>query len=165
MVKSKADKKIIGLKALKAIVAKLKKKGKTIVFTNGCFDIIHAGHVKVFEKAKAQGDVLIVAVNSDRSMKGLKGPKRPLVAEAKRAKVIAALASVDFVIIFSERTPAGVIAELKPDVLVKGGDYKLSEIVGREHVKKVVRVPLLKGYSTTELIKLIVSRYGDKCAR
>jgi len=158
--KSKLSRKIYGRKALAGIVAKLKRKGKTIVFTNGCFDIIHAGHIKLFEKARAQGDALIVAINSDKSLKGLKGPKRPLVTEKLRAYVIAALESVDFVTVFGEQTPAELLSELKPDVLVKGGDYKLSEIVGREYVNKVVRIPLVKGLSTTALINKIVKLYG-----
>ncbi len=162
MGKSKAVDKIIGRNVLAGVIAGLKRKGKKVVFTNGCFDLIHAGHITLFEKAKAQGDILIVAINSDASLKGLKGPKRPLVPQSRRAYVIAALESVDFVTVFGEQTPAKLVAELKPDILVKGGDYKISEIVGREHVKKVVRVPLVKGQSTTELIRLIVSRYA-KC--
>ena len=154
--------KVYSRRALKGIIAKLKRKGKTIVFTNGCFDIVHAGHIKLFEKARAQGDALVVAINSDRSLKKLKGPKRPLVSQANRARVISALECVDYVAVFGEPTPAEIISELKPDILVKGGDYEIREIVGREDVRKVVRVPLLKGQSTSGLIKLIVSRYG-KC--
>jgi rfaE bifunctional protein nucleotidyltransferase chain/domain len=154
--------KILGRTALKKTVEALKKKKKVVVFTNGCFDIIHAGHVQLFEKARSLGDCLIVAINSDSSLKELKGPKRPLVGQDKRAFVIAALQSVDYVTVFGEQTPAEILSELKPDILVKGGDYKISEIVGREHVKKVVRVKLVKGQSTSNLIKLIVSRYG-KC--
>ena len=152
--------KLYGRKKLSGIVAKLKKSGKKIVFTNGCFDLIHAGHIKVFEKAKALGDILIVGLNSDSSVKRLKGPNRPLVNEKSRAYVISALESVDYVALFSEETPAQLIAQLKPDILVKGGDYRINEIVGRQDVKKVVRVPLLEGYSTTELIKKIVKSYG-----
>jgi rfaE bifunctional protein nucleotidyltransferase chain/domain len=162
LAKSKAAKKIVSRRALAAIVRKLQKSGKTVVFTNGCFDLIHSGHITLFEKARAQGDALIVAINSDSSLKGLKGPRRPLVPQGKRAYVIAALESVDFVTVFNERTPAELVKALRPDILVKGGDYKIEEIVGREHVKKVVRVPLVKGQSTSELIRLIASRYG-KC--
>ena len=157
-----ARNKVFSRTALKPIIAKLKKQGKKIVFTNGCFDLIHAGHVTLFAKARSLGDVLIVAINSDRSLKKLKGPKRPLVGEKLRAKVIAALESVNFVTVFGEQTPAEILAELRPDILVKGGDYKIEEIVGRESVKKVVRVPLVKGQSTTALIKLIAGRYA-KC--
>jgi len=152
--------KIYSRKKLKNIINKLKRSGKKIVFTNGCFDLIHAGHIKSFEKAKSLGDILVVGLNSDASIKRLKGPNRPLVNEKSRASVISALEAVDYVTIFSEDTPGELIALLKPDILVKGGDYKINEIVGRENVKKVVRVPLLKGYSTTELIKKIVKVYG-----
>jgi len=152
--------KLYSREKLKNIVAKLKKNGKKIVFTNGCFDLIHAGHIKVFERAKALGDVLIVGLNSDSSVKRLKGPNRPLVNEKSRAYVLSALEPVDYVTLFSEDTPAQLIAQLEPDILVKGGDYKINEIVGRDDVKKVVRVPLLKGRSTTELIKKIVKLYG-----
>jgi len=154
--------KVLGRVALKKTVDALKKKKKIVVFTNGCFDIIHAGHVQLFKKARSLGDCLIVAINSDSSLKKLKGPKRPLVGQDKRAFVIAALQSVDYVTVFGEQTPAEILSVLKPDILVKGGDYKINEIVGREHVKKVVRVKLVKGQSTSNLIKLIVSRYG-KC--
>ena len=152
--------KICSQAALKKIVTKLKRSGKKIVFTNGCFDLIHAGHVTLFKKAKSLGDVLIVGINSDASLKRLKGPKRPLVPQKDRAFVIAALEPVDYVVVFSEDTPAEIIASLKPDILVKGGDYKISEIVGRENVKKVVRVALVKGQSTTSLIEKIVKRYS-----
>lgn len=151
--------KLHGRKSLKQLLFKLKKAGKKTVFTNGCFDIIHAGHVKLFEKAKTLGDILIVAINSDASLKRLKGPKRPLVPQAERAYVISALKAVDFVVVFSEDTPAEILRELRPDILVKGGDYKLSEIIGRQYVKKVVRVPLLEGHSTSGLIETIVERY------
>jgi D-beta-D-heptose 7-phosphate kinase/D-beta-D-heptose 1-phosphate adenosyltransferase len=145
---------------LRRILDRLKKKNKKIVFTNGCFDILHLGHVKAFERAKAYGDILVVAINSDASLKKLKGPKRPLVSQNARAQVLAALESVDYVTVFGEQTPAKIIAELRPDVLAKGGDYKLCEIVGREDAKKTVRIPLVKGYSTSALIKKIVQRYG-----
>ncbi|MFH1367909.1 MAG: D-glycero-beta-D-manno-heptose 1-phosphate adenylyltransferase [Elusimicrobiota bacterium] len=144
---------------LRGILGRLKKQKKRIVFTNGCFDLLHPGHVRAFEKAKSLGDILVVALNSDASLKRLKGPKRPLVPQNARAQVLAALETVDYVTFFGENTPAELISELRPDVLVKGGDYKLNEIAGREYVKKVVRVPLVKGYSTSALIKKIVERY------
>ena len=159
---SEIRKKIQPRENLRRILDRLKKQKKTIVFTNGCFDILHLGHVKAFERAKALGDVLVVAINSDASLKKLKGPKRPLVPQFARAQVLAALEPVDFVTIFGEQTPAGIIAELGPDVLAKGGDYKLSEIVGRESVKRTVRIPLVKGYSTSALIKKIIERYGKR---
>jgi rfaE bifunctional protein nucleotidyltransferase chain/domain len=136
------------------------RRGKKIVFTNGCFDLLHLGHVRLFQKCKALGDILIVAINSDQSLKKLKGGSRPLVPEKSRAEILAALAFIDYVTIFSEDTPAETIRLLKPDILVKGGDYKLSQIVGRQDVKKVVRMPLVKNYSTTNLIQKIVKAYG-----
>jgi D-beta-D-heptose 7-phosphate kinase/D-beta-D-heptose 1-phosphate adenosyltransferase len=139
----------------------LKDQGKKIVFTNGCFDLLHLGHVSLFEKAKKLGDILIVAINSDKSLKGLKGPKRPLVNQKDRAKILLALKAIDYVVIFNEPTPKELLSILKPDILVKGGDYKLAEIVGREFVKKVYRFPFVKGHSTTNLINLIVKRYSN----
>jgi len=149
-------------KELKAEVQKLQKAGKKAVFTNGCFDLIHLGHVSLFEKAKSMGDVLIVAINSDKSLSCLKGPKRPLVGEKERAKLLLALKAVDYVVVFGEQTPYELLKEIKPDVLVKGGDYKLKDIIGREFVKKIYRFPFIKGKSTTNLINIIVERYGKK---
>jgi D-beta-D-heptose 7-phosphate kinase/D-beta-D-heptose 1-phosphate adenosyltransferase len=149
-------------KELKTKVQKLQKAGKKVVFTNGCFDLLHTGHTSLFEKAKTLGDVLIVAINSDKSLKGLKGPKRPLVGQKDRAKLLLSLKPVDYVVVFDEQTPEELLSQLKPDVLVKGGDYKLSEIAGRQHVKKVYRYPVVKGKSTTNLINTIVERYGKK---
>jgi rfaE bifunctional protein nucleotidyltransferase chain/domain len=157
-------KKIMTRAALQPLVAALRTQGRTVVFTNGCFDLLHIGHVQLFQKAKACGDILIVAINADASLRRLKGPARPLVPQMKRAQVLAALAAVDYVTIFSEDTPAEIIAELKPDILVKGGDYALKDIVGRDQVKKVVRVPLVKGNSTTALIKKIIAAYGPRAA-
>jgi D-beta-D-heptose 7-phosphate kinase/D-beta-D-heptose 1-phosphate adenosyltransferase len=145
---------------LKKKVAALKKQNKTVVFTNGCFDLLHAGHVRLFKKARSYGDVLIVAINSDASLKRLKGPERPLVGQKDRSELLAALEPVDFVTIFEEDTPAKVINALRPDILVKGGDYSLDRIVGRDAVKKVVRFPIVKGRSTTSLIQKIVKLYG-----
>jgi D-beta-D-heptose 7-phosphate kinase/D-beta-D-heptose 1-phosphate adenosyltransferase len=149
-------------KEMKSEVARLQKAGKKVVFTNGCFDLLHLGHVSLFKKAKSVGDVLIVAINSDKSLRCLKGPKRPLVGEKDRAKLILSLKPVDYVIVFNEHTPKEILSEIRPDILVKGGDYKLSEIIGREFVKKVYRFPFVKGKSTTNLINLIMERYGSK---
>ena len=143
-------------------MSRLQKQKKKVVFTNGCFDLLHVGHVRLFQKARSLGDVLVVAINSDASLRRLKGPSRPLVNQAMRSEVLAALESIDFVTVFDEDTPAELISELRPDILIKGGDYKLEEIVGRESVKKVVRFPLVSGYSTTTLINTIVQRYGKK---
>jgi len=147
-------------KELKLEVKKLQKAGKKVVFTNGCFDLLHLGHARLFNKAKTLGDVLIVAINSDKSLKRLKGPKRPLVGEKERAELLLSLKAVDYVTVFGEQTPHELLKEICPDVLVKGGDYKLSEIVGREFVKKVYRYPFVQGKSTTNLINTIVERYG-----
>ncbi|MDR1103825.1 MAG: adenylyltransferase/cytidyltransferase family protein [Endomicrobium sp.] len=149
-------------KEMKSEVARLQKAGKKVVFTNGCFDLLHLGHVSLFKKAKSMGAVLIVAINSDKSLRCLKGPKRPLVGEKDRAKLLLSLKPVDYVIVFNEHTPKEILSEIRPDILVKGGDYKLSEIIGREFVKKVYRFPFVKGKSTTNLINLIMERYGAK---
>jgi D-beta-D-heptose 7-phosphate kinase/D-beta-D-heptose 1-phosphate adenosyltransferase len=135
-------------------------QGRRVVFTNGCFDLLHRGHVEYLEAARRLGDALIVAVNTDASVRRLeKGAGRPVNSEADRARVLAALASVDRVVLFAEDTPRELVAELKPDVLVKGGDYRPEEIVGREEVLagggRVVAVPFLPGYSTSELMSRI----------
>ena len=154
------NQKICSRKKITEVVKKLKQQKKKIVFTNGCFDLLHIGHVSLFQKAKTLGDVLIVAINSDKSLAGLKGPKRPLVPQTDRTKLLAALSCIDYVVVFGEQTPYELLSKLKPDILVKGGDYKIQDIVGREFVKKVYSYPLVEGKSTTNLIKLIVQRYG-----
>ena len=140
-------------------VAAARRAGRRIVFTNGCFDLLHPGHIQSLERARSLGDALVVAVNSDRSVREMKGPDRPLVPEAERAEVLAALAAVDWVVIFDDPTPQRLIAALLPDVLVKGGDWGEDAIVGREEVEaaggKVVRVPVEPGYSTTDIIQRI----------
>ncbi len=138
-----------------------KQAGKRVVFTNGCFDLLHAAHVRLLEQARALGEALVVGINSDRSVRELKGENRPLVPEAERAKVLAALAVVDAVTIFDEATPRELIAALLPDVLVKGGDWG-ANIVGKEEVTaaggRVVSLPYERGYSTSELIERIAGR-------
>ncbi len=151
----KAKSKILGPRSLKKWVENAREKGQKIVFTNGCFDILHAGHVSVLEFSRSKGDVLIVGMNSDASVRRLKGPTRPVNPQGDRALVLAALESVSAVCIFEEDTPYNLIRQICPDVLVKGGDYKPSEIVGREFAKKVVRFALLKGRSTTNIIKKV----------
>jgi len=146
--------------SLSQIVRRLQRQGKRVVFTNGCFDLLHVGHITLLERAKRLGDVLIVAINSDRSIRALsKGPERPLVPQRDRAKVLAALAGVDFVTIFNEPTPLDLIRQLKPDVLVKGADWASAGIVGSQIIRKsggrVVRIPLVKGWSTTVLVERI----------
>jgi D-beta-D-heptose 7-phosphate kinase/D-beta-D-heptose 1-phosphate adenosyltransferase len=143
---------------------RLRAAGKRVVFTNGCFDLLHPGHVRYLAAARALGDVLIVALNSDRSVRELKGPTRPILTEAERTEVLAALASVDYVTIFDEPTPRSLIAGLLPDVLVKGGDWGVSEIVGREEVEAAGGITqslaFVEGCSTTEIIARIVERFG-----
>ena len=138
-----------------------KQAGKRVVFTNGCFDLLHAAHVRLLEQACALGEVLVVGINSDRSVRELKGESRPLVPEAERAEVLAALAVVDAVTVFDEATPRELIAALLPDVLVKGGDWG-ANIVGKEEVAaaggRVVSLPYERGYSTSELIERIAGR-------
>ena len=151
----KAKSKIVSLRTLKAKLAQERKAGRKIVFTNGCFDILHAGHVSVLEFSRSKGDVLVVGLNSDESVRRLKGPTRPVNKQADRALVLAALESVSYVSIFKEDTPYNLIKDVRPDVLVKGGDYRPSEIVGREFAGKVVRFALLKGRSTTGIIKKV----------
>jgi len=149
--------------ALKQITNRLKKRGKKIAFTNGCFDIIHYGHVKYLEDAKKKTDILMVAVNSDSSVKRLKGNKRPLYPLRDRMRIIASLSSVDYVTSFDEDTPAEIIRFLKPDLVIKGADYKIKDIVGSAIVKsyggKVRRIKYIKGYSVTGLIDKIIKRY------
>ncbi len=146
----------------RAALAKVLKQAKPrrLVFTNGCFDLLHVGHVRLLKKARSLGDALVVAINSDLSLRALKGRGRPLVPQTQRAEVLAALASVDYVTVFDEDTPLETIRLLKPKVLMKGGDYELSEIVGKNQVKKVVRFPLVKSVSTTGLIRKIVKTYA-----
>ena len=151
----KAKNKILSLRALKVRLEKDRRPGQKIVFTNGCFDILHAGHVSVLEFSRSKGDELVVGLNSDESVRRLKGPTRPVNKQADRALVLAALESVSYVCIFNEDTPYNLIKVVRPDVLVKGGDYKPSEIVGREFAGKVVRFALLKGRSTTGIIKKV----------
>ena len=147
--------KIKKLPGLLREVKRLRAAGASVAFTNGCFDLLHAGHLRVFREAKRWGDVLIVGVNSDASARRLKGPSRPLVLEKERAQLLANLELVDYVIVFAEETPEDLIRAVKPDVLLKGADYKLADIVGAEEVRgrggKVVRVPLLAGRSTSRL--------------
>src|SRR5436305_14491843 len=144
------------LQAVLAERAGWKAAGKAVVFTNGCFDLLHPGHVALFEAARAQGDVLVVGLNSDRSVRTLKGAGRPLVPEGERAETLAALEAVDRVVVYDEDTPRAVIAALAPDVLVKGTDWALDAIVGREEVEsaggRVVRVELTPGRSTTSMV-------------
>jgi len=147
--------------AKEELIARLKDLGgKKIVFTNGCFDILHAGHADLMARAKSQGDVLVVGVNSDASVRRIKGPSRPLTPEAQRAYLLASRTCVDFVTLFGEDTPIELIRAVSPDVLVKGGDWPKDKIVGRDSVEakggQVVSLPLLEGISTTSLVERII---------
>ncbi|MDP3804658.1 MAG: D-glycero-beta-D-manno-heptose 1-phosphate adenylyltransferase [Candidatus Omnitrophota bacterium] len=149
-------KKIKNLTDLAKILKRLKSAGKKIVFTNGCFDILHVGHVTYLEKARSLGDILVVGLNSDRSVREIKGRGRPINKERDRAKILAGLSFVDYVTIFDEETPEELIRRLEPGVLVKGGDWDISDIVGGNFVRsisgRVVTIPFVNGYSTTDLI-------------
>jgi len=151
--------KIISQDELVQLAARDKRNGLQVVFTNGCFDLLHPGHVRCLADARGLGDVLIVAVNSDRSVRGNKGSERPLVPQQDRAEVLAALASVDYVTIFDEPTPRELIARVLPNILVKGADWALEQVAGREEVEaaggRVVSIPLAPGYSTTSLVQRI----------
>ena len=138
---------------------RLRAAGKRLVFTNGVFDLLHVGHVRYLEQARALGDALLVAINSDRTVRELKGPDRPVFNEAERAEILAALRCVDYVTVFDNISPRSLITELLPDVLVKGGDYELDQIHGREEVEAagghVISLPFVEGSSTTTLIEKI----------
>ena len=150
-------------KDLVKIVKDLKAKGKRIVFTNGCFDLLHIGHVRYLEEAKTRGDVLVVGVNSDPSVRKLKGPKRPILPEEERAEILSGLGCVDYVTLFDEIDPLKLITSLHPDVLVKGGDWAKEQIVGREEVERsggeVFVIPFVKRASTSNLIETVLKRY------
>lgn len=128
------------------------RQHQSIVFTNGCFDLLHTGHLHVIKEARKQGDILIVAVNGDASVKQLKGASRPIEPLQTRMEKLSCLPEVDYIISFSEATPLSIIEKIQPDVLVKGGDYKIEDVVGNNIVRKVVIVPLLEGFSTTQII-------------
>src|SRR5215831_10505104 len=152
--------KILSLDQLLKERGRLRREGRRVVFTNGCFDLIHPGHTRYLQEARRLGDALIVALNSDRSVRELKGDKRPILDQDERAEVMAALGCVDYVMIFDESTPRAIIAALLPDVLVKGGDWGLDRIVGRDEVEaaggEVLSLPFVEGCSTTDLIERIV---------
>ena len=149
--------KILSIEEMLVERERLRAVGERVVFTNGVFDLLHVGHVRYLAQARALGDVLVVAINSDRSVRELKGPDRPVFDEGERAEILAALRNVDYVVIFDNVSPRSLISQLLPDVLVKGGDYGLDEIHGREEVEaaggRVVSLPFVDGASTTTLIE------------
>jgi D-beta-D-heptose 7-phosphate kinase/D-beta-D-heptose 1-phosphate adenosyltransferase len=151
--------KVLTLEKAVALVEHLRHDGRTVVFTNGVFDLLHPGHVRYLQDARNEGDALIVGVNSDRSVRAIKGTSRPATSEQERAEVLAALSSVRAVVIFDEDDPLRIIERLQPDVLVKGADWAQDRIIGRETVEarggRVIRIPLAEGYSTSAIIKKI----------
>lgn len=151
---------------LRHIVESLKSNCKKIVFTNGCFDILHVGHVRYLEMAKSLGDILIVGINSDRSVRAIKGPLRPILPEQERAEIIAGLGCTDYVTIFDEETPYELISTIIPHILVKGGDWTKETTVGKEVVEReggeVIILPLVEGASTTNIINTILKRYEKR---
>ncbi len=155
--------KVLPLKALLRLRRQWRKKGLRVVFTNGCFDILHAGHIRLFREAKKQGDVLIVALNDDQSVRRLKGPSRPIFPLVERWEILEAIESIDYLTSFAEDTPQKIIAALLPDVLVKGGDWKLEEVVGRKEVEaaggRVVIVPYLRGHSSSSIMRRVARLY------
>jgi len=160
-----AEEKLLTSESLGRRIAAWRSNGETIVFTNGCFDLLHVGHVTLLESARQEGDRLIVAINSDDSVRALKGPARPIIGERERGRLLAALAAVDAVVVFDEPTPLRLIETLRPDVIVKGGDYSADDIVGANEVRswggRVKIVPTVEGYSTTRLIARAMAPSGD----
>jgi len=156
--------KITTLASLKPKVKIFQENGKKVVFSNGCFDILHYGHIKYLEDAKHKGDYLIVAVNSDSSIRKIKAQNRPIIGQSDRLKTIAALACVDFVVLFNEDNPLRLIRALRPDILIKGSDWNKNKIIGADFVKsyggKVITVDLVKGRSTSAIIKKIVKDFS-----
>ena len=158
--------KIKELRDLKATLGRVGKRKKKVVFTNGCFDILHAGHISYIEEARALGDLLVIGVNSDASLRRLKGSTRPIVPQAERMRLLAALEAVDFIVVFEEDTPAALIKELMPDILAKGADYEIHQIVGADTVLeaggKVERIAFVPGLSTSDIVKRIQANQGVK---
>ena len=157
--------KIESLESMAERARDLRQSGKKVVFTNGCYDILHPGHIELLSKARGLGDVLVVAINTDDTVRRLKGPGRPIFDEAERAELLSAFEMVDFVCTFSEDTPLEAILKIRPDVLVKGADWGIDEIVGGAEVEswggKVVAVPLVSGKSTTGIVERVLTRYGN----
>jgi rfaE bifunctional protein nucleotidyltransferase chain/domain len=158
--------KILTWEALKREVERVRGEGEKVAFTNGCFDILHAGHVQYLREARKAGDLLILGLNSDASVRAIKGEKRPLVPQRERAEVVASLAAVDYVTLFDETTPLALIEYLRPDLLVKGGDWKEESVVGRDAVRswggRVILIPMTEGVSTTNIVEKILRTYGEK---
>jgi len=156
--------KILKLSDLLQVIKGLRKAGKRIVFTNGCFDILHVGHVRYLTAARSKGDALVLGLNSDASVKSIKPDNRPIVSQDQRAEVLAGLACVDYITIFDEPDPLALIQTIKPDVLIKGADWEKAEIIGSNVVRSyggsVVRIEIVPGISTSGIIQRILERYG-----
>lgn len=156
--------KVQTLTNLLKIRARLRRQGKKIVFTNGCFDLIHGGHIELFRKAKSLGDILIVALNTDASVRKIKGPSRPVFPLEERFEVLGAIEYIDYLTSFAEETPQKIIGSLLPDVLVKGGDWQPGQVVGKKEVEaaggRVVIIPYLKGHSSSAIIKKIITTFS-----
>jgi|UniRef100_A0A7C3WYM8 rfaE bifunctional protein nucleotidyltransferase chain/domain len=161
-----SDRKIKKIEELKDIIDIHKKQGKLIVFTNGCFEILHPGHIKLLEEAKNYGDILVVGINSDESVKRIKGEKKLIFDEKSRVKIISALECVDYVTLFNENTPENLIKIIKPHIHVKGGDYKEEDLpeakIVKEYGGKIIILPLLEGFSTTQIIQKILTLYKNQ---
>ncbi|PCI27576.1 MAG: D-glycero-beta-D-manno-heptose 1-phosphate adenylyltransferase [SAR324 cluster bacterium] len=159
------EKKIYLPPALRTVLEELQAKGKKIVFTNGCFDLLHTGHSRYLKAARAAGDYLVIAVNSDQSVATLKGPKRPIRPLAERMEMLSEFHFVDFVVSFDELDPHNIIGILQPDLLIKGGDWSIDKIIGKDIVEarggKVFTIPEIPGESTTDIIELILARYSE----
>jgi D-beta-D-heptose 7-phosphate kinase / D-beta-D-heptose 1-phosphate adenosyltransferase len=163
--RQRARDKILGWDALETRLGEARERGRRIVFTNGCFDVLHVGHTRYLEEARALGDLLVVGLNSDSSVRGLKGPRRPIVPEADRAETLAALAAVDYVVLFDELTPEALLRRVRPDIHAKGGDYRAEDLKEAPLVRslggEVKVMPLVEGHSTTDIVRTILERYGE----
>jgi len=161
-----AKSKIVKLNDLVQKVRTLQSPGKSVVFTNGCFDILHVGHVRYLAAARSEGEILVVGLNSDESIRSIKGDKRPIIGQDQRAEILASLGCVDYVTLFNEPDPLRLIQAIKPDVLVKGGDWPEEKIIGADFVKanggRVVRVPVVPDISVSEIVQRIATRYQVK---
>ena len=157
---------IVTLEEVATIAAVLKQEGRRIVFTNGCFDIIHIGHIRYLRSARQYGDILIVGLNSDESVRKIKGDKRPIVPQTERAEVLSSVRFVDYVVIFNEPDPYNAIAAVRPDVLVKGGDWSVDNIIGRDIVESyggdVFTIPFIEGASSSGIIENIIKKYSKE---
>ena len=154
---------LIALEEFVPVIARLKQDGKRIVFTNGCFDIIHVGHIRYLKSAKELGDILVIGLNSDESVRKIKGDNRPIVSQGERAEILSSIRSVDYVVIFNEPDPYNTITAIKPDILIKGGDWAIDNIVGRDIVEsyggEVRTIPFVEGFSSSRIIGDVLNKF------